>query len=82
VRARVRARVCAFVLMAVHQQLQEYPNSVEFLFVRTGVTNADGHNTRQFGKEWVCFTLGPGGQLAISRVAVETNKTDIISSVE
>lgn len=59
---------------------QEYPNSVEFLFVRTGVTNADGENTRQLGKEWVCFTSGPGPDgLAISRIAVETNKTEIIS---
>jgi hypothetical protein len=60
---------------------QDYPNSVEFLFTRTGVTNAEGQNTRQHGKEWVCFTSAPDGdsrQLAICRIAVETTKTEVL----
>jgi hypothetical protein len=69
---------------AVHWEVQEYalsqdyPNCVEFLFTRTGVTNADGHNTRQHGKEWVCFTGTPDKPLSISRVAVETTKTEVL----
>jgi hypothetical protein len=57
---------------------QDYPNCVEFLFTRTGVTNAEGQNTRQLGKEWVCFTVLPDKPLSISRVAVETTKTEVL----
>lgn len=57
---------------------QDYPNCVEFLFTRTGVTNAEGQSTRQYGKEWVWFTGIPDNPLSISRVAVETTKTEVL----
>ena len=63
---------------------QDYPNSVEFLFVRTGVLNAEGHNTRQTGKEWICFTAAssPDAPPAISRVIVETFSTELMEASE
>jgi hypothetical protein len=57
---------------------QDHPNCIEFLFTRTGVTNAERKNTRQYGKEWVCFTSAGASKIAISRVIVETFKTEIL----
>ena len=61
---------------------QDYPNCVEFLFVRTGVLNGEGQKTRQEGKEWICFTPASSTDAppAISRVIVETFSTEVCPS--
>lgn len=63
-----------------HESCQDFDRSVEFEFVRTGVTDAQGRNTRQVGKEWVCFEVEDGG-LKICRIIVETTHTGLVESM-
>ena len=44
------------------------------------MTDAQGRNTRQVGKEWVCFEVADGG-LKICRIIVETTHTGLVESI-